>query len=88
MNVILEGSKIPSTCIGVRVPILNEAVAKNRKLCHFIKELIRDCQILKKRLVFATSAVLETADELILAQNEIDRLTSGKLCVTWLILLP
>ena len=70
MNIILEGLKIPSTCIGVRVPILNEAVAKNRKLCHFIMELIRDCQILKKGSVFATSAVLETADELILAQNE------------------
>ena len=37
------------------------------KLCHFIKELIRDIQ---KGLVFVTSSVIEIGDELILAHNK------------------
>ena len=34
---ILEGLKILANCIGVRVPILNEDVAKNRKNMLFYK---------------------------------------------------
>ena len=37
VNKILDGLKIPSNCSGVRVPILNEAVAKNRKIMLFHK---------------------------------------------------
>ena len=40
---------------------------KIKKLCHFIKELIRDIQ---KGLVFVTSSVIEIGDELILAHNK------------------
>ena len=42
VNKILESLKIPGNCSRVHVPILNESVLKIRKLCHFIKKLIRD----------------------------------------------
>ena len=45
---ILDGLKILANCSGICVPILNEAGLKIGKLCHFIKELIRDYQIFKK----------------------------------------
>ena len=32
---ILDGLKIPANCSGICVPILNEAVAKNRKIMPF-----------------------------------------------------
>ena len=49
VNKILDDLIIPTNCSGIRVPILNEAVAKKiGKLRHFIKELIRDYQIFKK----------------------------------------
>ena len=38
------------------------------KLCHFMKELI--LSDIQKGLIFATSAVHEITDELIVAQNE------------------
>ena len=34
---ILDGLKIPANCSGICVPILNEAVAKNRKIMPFHK---------------------------------------------------
>ena len=34
---ILDGLKIPANCSGICVPILNEAVAKNRKIMLFYK---------------------------------------------------
>ena len=37
VNKILDGLKIPANCSGVRVPILNEAVAKNREIMSFHK---------------------------------------------------
>ena len=61
-NKILEDLKIPANCSSVRVRILNEAMAKNRKIIQFHK-------ITDKRKI-ATSTVLEKTDELILAQNE------------------
>ena len=45
VNKILE---ILANCSGVRVSVLNEFVARNRKLCNFIKEMIKDYQIFKK----------------------------------------
>ena len=35
VNKILDGFKIPANCSGICVPILNEAVAKNRKIMPF-----------------------------------------------------
>ena len=35
VNKILDGLKIPANCSGICVPILNEAVAKNRKIMAF-----------------------------------------------------
>ena len=48
VNKILAGLKIPANCSAICVPTLNEAVAKNRKLCNFIKGIIRDYQIFEK----------------------------------------
>ena len=68
---IPDGLKIPVNCSGICVPILNEAVAKNRKIMSFHKRADEWLSDIQKGLIFATSAVLEIADELILAQNEI-----------------
>ena len=70
VNKILDGLKIPVSCSGVYVPILNEAVAKNRKIMQFHKRADKRLSDIQKGLVFAKSAVLEIADELILVQNE------------------
>ena len=67
---ILDALKIPANCSGICVPILNEAVAKNRKIMPFHKRADKRLSDIQKGLIFATSAVLEIADELILAQNE------------------
>ena len=69
---ILDGLKIPANCSGICVPILNEAVAKNRKIMPFHhKRADKRLSDIQKGLIFAASAVLKIADELILAQNEI-----------------
>ena len=60
---------------------------KIKKLWHFMKELIKDFQIFKS-LVFATLAVPQMADELILTQNEKRQPSFRMLQVTPLILLP
>ena len=70
VNKILDGLKIPANCSQIRVPILNEAVAKNRKIMPFHKRVDKRLSNIQKGLIFATSAILEIADELILAQNE------------------
>ena len=70
-NKILDGLKIPANCSGIRAPILNEAVAKNRTIMPFHKRADKRLSDIQKRLIFAASAVLKIADELILAQNEI-----------------
>ena len=67
---ILDGLKIPANCGVICVPILNEAVAKSRKIMPFHKRAHKRSEI-QKGLIFAASAVLKIADELILAQNEI-----------------
>ena len=69
MNRILDGLKIPANCSRICVPISNEAVDKNRKIMPFHKRADKLSDI-QKGLIFVTSAVLEIADELILAQNE------------------
>ena len=70
MNKIQDSLKISANCSGVRVPILNEAVAKNRKIMPLRKRAVKRLTDIQKGLVFATSAVLEIADELILELNE------------------
>ena len=70
VNKILDGLKIPANCSGICVPISNEAVAKNRKIMPFNKRADKRLSDIQKGLIFATSAVLEIADELMLAQNE------------------
>ena len=37
VNEILDGLKTPTNCSGIHVPILNEAVAKNKKIMPFHK---------------------------------------------------
>ena len=59
VNKILDGLKIPANCSGIRVPILNEAVAKNRKNMPFHKRADKRLSDIQKGLIFATSAVLE-----------------------------
>ena len=61
------------------VPKLNEAVTKNRKIMPFHKSADKRLSDIQKGLIFATSAVLGIADELILALR--------RLWVTLLILL-
>ena len=71
MTKILDGLKIPANSCGICVPILNKAVAKNRKTMPFHKRADKRLSDIQKGLIFATPAVLEKADELILARNEI-----------------
>ena len=68
---IRDGLKIPANCSGICVSILKEAVTKNRKIMPFLKRADKRLSDIQKGLIFATSAVLEIADELILAQNKI-----------------
>ena len=75
---ILNGLKIPANCSGICGPILNEAVAKNRRIMPFHKRADKRLSDIQKRLIFATSAVLQIADELILAHNEIRPPNLGK----------
>ena len=70
VNRILDGLKIPANCSRICVPILSEAVDKNRKNMPFHKRADKRLSDIQKGLIFVTSAVLEIADELILAQNE------------------
>ena len=62
--------KIPANCSGIRVPILNEVVAKNSKIMPICKNADQRLSDIKKGLTFAASAVLEIADETILAKKE------------------
>ena len=64
MKYWFEESRNPANCSSVCKSILNEAVAN--EVVPFRKRL----SDIQKGLVFSTSAVLEIADELILAQNE------------------
>ena len=70
VNNILDGLQIPANCSGICVPILNQAVAKNRKIMPFHKRADKILSDIQKGLILATSAVLQIADELIQAQNE------------------
>ena len=62
--------KIPANCSGIRVPILNEAVAEKWENMLFHKTADKRLSDIQNGLIFATSAVLKIADEIIQAQNE------------------
>ena len=70
VNKILDGLKKPANCSSVRTLILNKAFAKNRKIIPFHKKAEKRLSYIQKELVFATSAVLEIAGILTLAQNK------------------
>ena len=70
VNKMLDGLKMPANCSGKPLRILNKAVDKNRKFMLFHKRADKRLSDILKKKFFATSAVLEIADELILAQNE------------------
>ena len=70
VNKILDGLKIPGSCCCIRVATINEALTKNRKIMPFYKRADTRLSDIQKGLIFATSAVHEIADELILTQNE------------------
>ena len=53
VNKILDGLKIPANCSGIRVPILNKAVAKNRKIMPFHKRADKRLSDIRKGLIFA-----------------------------------
>ena len=48
VNKILNGLKISANCSGICVPILNEAVAKNRKIMPFHKRTYKRLSDIQK----------------------------------------
>ena len=62
VNKILDGLKISANCSAIRVPLLNEAVAENRKIMPFHKRADKKLSDIQKGPSFAKSAVLELAD--------------------------
>ena len=49
---ILDWFKIPANCSGICVPILNEDVAKNRKIIQFPKRADKKLTDIQKRINF------------------------------------
>ena len=67
---IMEGLKVHSNCTVLRVPVLNDAVARNRRILPFHKRADKRFSDTQKSLTFATTAVLKMADEILLASTE------------------
>ena len=67
---IMEGLKIPSNCTVLRVPVLNEAVARNRRILPFHKRADKRLSDIQKSLTFATTAMLKMADEILTVSTE------------------
>ena len=67
---IMEVLKVPSNCMVLRVPVLNEAVARNRKILPFHKRADKRLSVIQKSLTFAATAVLKMADEILTASTE------------------
>ena len=70
VNRNLDILEIPANYRDIHVPTVNETVAKNGKILPYHKKADNRLWDIQKGLIFATSAALEIADELILAQNE------------------
>ena len=67
---IMEWLKLPSNFTVLRVPVLNEAVARNRRILPFHKRADKRLSDIQKSLTFATTAVLNMADEILTASTE------------------
>ena len=67
VNNVLEGLKSHANSSCVCPPILNETVAKNSKIILFHKRADNRLSNIQKGIIFATSSVLEIADEPMLA---------------------
>ena len=70
LSKIMEGLKVPSNCTVLRVPVLNEAVARNRRILPFHKRTDKQFSNIQKSLTFATTVVLKMADEILTASTE------------------
>ena len=67
---IMEGLKVPRNCTVLRVPVLNEAVTRNRSFLPFHKRADKRLCDIQKSLTFATTAVLKMVDEILTASTE------------------
>ena len=67
---IMEWLKVPSNCTFLRVPVLNEAVARNRRILPFHKRADKWLSDIQKPLTFAMTAVLKMADKILTASTE------------------
>ena len=67
---IMKGLKVPSNCTVLRVPVLNEAVSRNRRILPFHKRADKRLSGIQKSLTFATTSVLKMADEILTASTE------------------
>ena len=67
---IMDGLKVHSNCAVLRVPVLNDAVARNRRILPFHKRADKWFSDTQKSLTFATTAVLKMADEILLVSTE------------------
>ena len=70
LNKMAERLLIPNNCELVRVPKRNEAVAQNRKILPYHKRVDRRLSDIQKSISFATSAILQIANETLKCQNE------------------
>ena len=59
MTKILDSLKVPANCSGICIPILNEAVAKNRKIMPFYKKADNRLSDIQTGLIFAALAALK-----------------------------
>ena len=67
---IMEGLKVPRNCTVLRVPVLNEAVTRNRSFLPFHKRADKRLCDIQKSLTFATTAVLKMVDKILTASTE------------------
>ena len=66
----MEGLKVPSNCVVLRVPVLNEAVVRSRRILPFHKRADKRLSDIQKPLTLALTAVLKMADEILTASTE------------------
>ena len=66
----MEGLKVPSNCVVLRVPVLSEAVVRSRRILPFHKRADKWLSDIQKSLTLALTAVLKMADEILTASTE------------------
>ena len=67
---IMEGLKVPRNCTVLRVPMVNEAVTRNRRILPFHKRADKRLSDIQKSLTFATTSMLKMADEILTVSTE------------------